>query len=139
MNETFNNPPPADIRALLQRVKTIAVVGLSNSPRRPSHSVAKALQGFGYRIVPVNPNEARILGEQAYARLADVPLPIDLVDVFRASEHVADIVDECITLGLPALWLQDGVLDEAAALRARNAGIQVVMNRCVYRDYLQLM
>lgn len=139
MTEMFSNPPPADIRALLQRVKTIAVVGLSNSPHRPSHNVAAALQGFGYRIIPINPNESRVLGEQARPRLSDVLEPIDLVDVFRASPHVAGIVDECMAMGLPALWLQDGVINECAALRAQNAGIYVVMNRCVYRDYRQLM
>ncbi|MFO1430362.1 MAG: CoA-binding protein [Candidatus Competibacteraceae bacterium] len=134
----FINPSLDEIRALLQRVKTIAVVGLSGSPGRPSHGVASALQSFGYRIVPVNPTIDQVLGERAYPDLPSVPEAIDLVDVFRSSEHVAGIVDDCIALHLPALWLQDGVIDEAAALRAKAAGIQVVMDRCIYRDYRRL-
>jgi predicted CoA-binding protein len=139
MNDHFENPSYDAIRALLKRVQNIAVVGLSASPMRPSHGVAKALQGFGYRIIPVNPGVASVLGEQAYPTLSAVPARIDLVDVFRAPKHVAGIVEECLALQLPALWFQDGVIDEAAALRAKAAGLQVVMNRCVYRDYTQLV
>ena len=138
MNTQFANPSLDEIRALLERIKTIAVVGLSGSPGRPSHSVASALQNFGYRIIPINPIIDRVLGEPAYPDLRSVPEPIDLVDVFRSSEHVAGIVDECIALHLPALWLQDGVIDETAALRAQAAGIEVIMDRCIYRDYRQL-
>ena len=139
MNSRFANPSMDEIRTLLRRIKTIAVVGLSASPRRPSYGVAKALQGFGYRIIPVNPALSAALGEKAYPSLSELPEPVDLVDVFRESRHVADLVEECIALKLPALWLQDGVVDEAAALRAREAGMTVVMNRCIYRDYLQLI
>ena len=139
MNTGFINPAADEIRALLQRVKTIAVVGLSASPTRPSHGVAWALQGFGYRILPVNPMLTEALGEKVYPRLRDLPEPVDLVNVFRASRHVAGLVDDCIALKLPALWLQDGVIDEAAARRARAAGLTVVMNRCIYRDYIQLI
>lgn len=139
MNARFENPSNDEIRALLQQVKTIAVVGLSASPMRPSHGVARALQGFGYRIVPVNPTVTEVLGEKAWPRLGDLREPVDLVDVFRASSHVAGIVEDCIALKLPALWLQDGVIDTAAALRARAAGLTVVMDRCIYRDYLQLI
>lgn len=139
MNPRFVNPSLKKIRALLQRIKTIAVVGLSASPNRPSHGVARALQGFGYRIIPVNPNLSEVLGEKAYPNLRELPEPVDLVDVFRESSHVAGIVDECIALNLPALWLQDGVVDKAAALRARAAGLTVVMDRCIYRDHVQLM
>jgi len=135
----FTNPSSEEIRTLLQRIKTIAVVGLSASPSRPSHGVARALQGFGYRIIPVNPALSAVLGEKAYPGLRELPEPVDLVDVFRESRHVAGIVDECIALKLPALWLQDGVVDEAAALRAREAGMTVVMDRCIYRDYARLM
>ena len=138
MNTPFANPSLDEIRALLKRVKTIAVVGLSDSPGRPSYGVAGALQNFGYRIIPINPIIDRVLGEQAYPDLRSVPEPIDLVDVFRSPEHVAEIVDECIVLRLPALWLQDGVIDATAALRAEAAGIQVIMDRCIYRDYLRL-
>ncbi len=130
----FQNPPEAEIRALLARVKHIAVVGLSPKADRPSHQVAHALQQFGYRITPVRPAVETILGERAVADLHQLPGPVDLVDVFRAPEHVEPIVDACIAMGIPALWLQDGVVNEAAALRARAAGITVVMDRCIYRD-----
>ena len=131
----FQNPPEAEIRALLLRVRTIAVVGLSPRMHRPSHRVAKAMQRYGYRIVPVRPAVDAVLGERAYASLRELPQQPDLVDVFRASEHVAAIVDDGIALGLPAIWLQQGVIDDAAAWRARAAGMFVVMDRCVYRDY----
>lgn len=134
----FTNPSLDEIRALLRRVKTIAVVGLSGSPGRPSHGVASALQSFGYRIIPVNPTIDRVLGERTYPDLKAVPEAIDLVDVFRSPGHVSRIVDDCIALHLPALWLQDGVIDEAAALRAQAAGIKVIMDRCIYRDYRRL-
>ena len=131
----FENPPPQERCALLARVKNIAVVGLSPNPSRPSHGVAAAMQGYGYTIIPVRPAVKEVLGCKAYARLADVDVKIDLVDVFRRSEFVSGIVDECIALGMKALWLQDGVIDEAAAERARAAGMFVVMDRCIYRDY----
>lgn len=135
----FVNPSLAEIRALLQRTRTVAVVGLSPSPGRASHGVARALQGFGLRVVPVNPSVPEVLGEKAYPSLRDLPWPVDLVDVFRDPRHVAGIVEDCMALKLPALWLQDGVVDEVAALRARAAGLTVVMDRCLYRDYIQLM
>jgi predicted CoA-binding protein len=133
----FQNPSEEEIRRLLTQVQTIAVVGLSPKASRPSFQVAQQMQRFGYRIIPVRPGIDSVLGEKAYASLADLPAKPDLVDVFRAPEHVDEIVDACIRLGLPRLWLQDGVVNEAAATRARAAGIQVVMDRCVYRDYLQ--
>lgn len=138
MND-FENPSPEAIRALLERCRNIAVVGLSPKPNRPSHQVAASLQRFGYRILPVRPAVREVLGEPAYADLHEVAEPIDLVDVFRAPEHVDEIVDACIALKLPALWLQDGVVNPAAARRAREAGMLVVMDRCIYRDYLTLM
>ncbi len=136
----FANPPRGEIEALLRTARTIAVVGLSANPARPSHRVARALQGFGYRVIPVTPTHENILGEAAVPRLADLPRVlrpgerVDLVDVFRRPEHVAGIVAECIRLALPALWLQDGVIDHAAAMRAAAAGIFTVMDRCTYRD-----
>lgn len=140
MNPRFANPSADEICTLLRRIKTIAVVGLSASPSRPSHGVAKALQGFGYRIIPVNPAVSEVLGEKAYPSLRDLPESVDLVDVFRESSHVAGIVEECIASKKSlALWLQDGVVDEQAAARAREAGLTVVMNRCIYRDYIQLI
>lgn len=131
---TFANPSLDDIRNILRTVKTIAVVGYSPKPERPSHYVAADLQARGYRIIPVRPAISEGLGEKAYARLTDLPEVPDMVDVFRESSAVAAIVDDCIKLGVKYLWLQDGVIDEAAALRAQAAGITVVMNRCTLRD-----
>lgn len=133
------NPTPDQIRSLLREVKTIAVVGLSPRAERPSYRVSRAMQGFGYRIVPVRPAVTEVLGEKAYARLSDIPFPVDLVDVFRNADEVGPIVDECIALGVKRLWLQDGVVNEEAAEKARAAGITVVMDRCVWRDYLDFI
>jgi predicted CoA-binding protein len=133
----FENPTKTDIDAFLRRIKSIAILGLSETPGRPSLNVAHALQKFGYRIVPVNPAAREILGERAWPDLESAIKgtgPIDVVDVFRRPEHVAAIVDEAIRLKVAALWLQDGVVDEAAAERARAAGIFTVMNRCMFRD-----
>ena len=115
---SFQNPPAQQIKALLAQVKVIAVVGLSPQSSRPSYIVAKAMQGFGYRIIPVRPMVAQVLGEPAYANLSAVPERIDLVDAFRASEHLDELVDECIRLKLPALWIQEGIVNQAAAERA---------------------
>ena len=134
MANAFANPALDDIRALLQRVKTIAIVGYSPKPQRPSHGVAADLQARGYRIIPVRPAIADGLGEKAYARVRDLPLVPDLVDVFRQPAAVDEIVDDCIALGVKNLWLQDGVINEAAALRAQAAGMTVVMDRCTLRD-----
>lgn len=138
----FENPSPQAIGALLRRARTVAVVGLSPNENRPSHRVARAMQGFGWRIVPVRPAVSEVLGEPAYASLDDIPealrRDIDLVDVFLAPERVGPVVDRAIALGLPAIWLQDGVIDEAAAQRAKDAGLTVVMNRCVWRDWVPL-
>lgn len=136
---TFANPTPEQIRALLTHVRSVAVVGLSPQPARPSFNVAKALQGFGYRIIPVRPMVDEVLGEKAYPDLESLPEVPDIVDVFRASEHVPEIVDSCIKLGIKNLWLQDGVIHEEAALRAQQAGITVIMDRCMYRDHAQLV
>ena len=124
-----------DIGNLLKRSKNIAVVGLSDSPLRPSYGVSAYLQSQGYKIIPVNPTIRGALGEKAVPTLADVQEKIDIVDVFRRSEHVADIVDEAIRLKVPAVWLQEGVVDEAAAEKARKAGIQVVMDRCILKEH----
>lgn len=131
----FVNPTEAEIKSLLERVHTIAVVGLSPKADRPSYRVAAALQAYGYRIIPVRPAIDAVLGETAYGDLYQVPHKIDMVEVFRAPQEVEPIVDACIDLAIPALWLQDGVVNPAAALRARAAGIMVVMDRCAYRDY----
>jgi uncharacterized protein len=123
------------IQELLKRVKTIAVVGLSDSPMRPSHGVSEYMQVKGYRIIPVNPQISEALGEKAYPSLLDVPEKIDLVDVFRRSEVVDEIVGQAIQLRVPALWLQEGVINEKAAERARAAGIFVVMDRCILKEH----
>lgn len=135
----FDNPSLDAQHALLAQARTIAIVGLSPDPARPSHSVGKAMQGFGYRIVPVRPGGETILGETAVPDLAALPDDIDIVDVFRAAEHVPGIVDACIALKLPALWLQQGVVDYRAAARARGAGIFTVMDRCIYRVRLGML
>lgn len=131
----FTNPSPQAIKALLENAKSIAVVGISPRPERPSHRIASRLVGWGYQVIPVRPAISEVLGLKAYARLSDVPGPIDLVDVFRNPEDAGPIVDECIALGVPAVWLQEGVVNEAAAQRALDAGMTVVMDRCIYRDY----
>jgi predicted CoA-binding protein len=135
---SHTNPSTEDIRTLLHEVHTIAVVGLSPNSARPSFGVARALQGKGYRIIPVRPLVHEVLGEQAYPDLESLPFVPDIVDVFRAPEHVPAIVDSCIKLGIRKLWLQDGVVHEEAARRATEAGILVVMDRCMWRDCVQL-
>ena len=134
----FTNPAPDEIRQLLGKVHSIAVVGLSPNPARPSFRVAQGLQSLGYRIIPVRPMITEVLGEKTYADLESLPEVPDIVDVFRASEHVPAIVDSCIKLGIRYLWLQEGVVHEAAAQRAREAGITVVMDACMWREAVRL-
>jgi predicted CoA-binding protein len=124
-----------DIGRLLGRVKTIAVVGLSNDPMRPSHGVSFYMQQQGYRIIPVNPTISEALGERSYPDLASVPEQIDLVNVFRRPEHVPAIVNEAIRLKIPAIWLQEGVVHSEAARQAREAGLSVVMDRCILKEH----
>lgn len=131
-----DNPAKPEIDALLRRVRTIAILGLSETEGKPSYNVARNLQKFGYRIVPVNPTASQILGERAWPDLESALKnagPVDVVDVFRRPEHVAAIVDEAIRLKVPALWLQEGVVDETAAKKSRAAGIFTVMDRCIYK------
>jgi predicted CoA-binding protein len=129
----------AAIAELLKNARTIAVVGLSPSPLRPSFGVAAYMQTHGYRIIPVNPEIENVLGEKAYASLRDVPGKIDIVDVFRRSENVPPIVDEAIALKLPAIWLQETVVHEEAAEKARQAGIFVIMDRCILKEHRKLV
>lgn len=135
----FQNPSDAEIKQLLQATKHIAVVGLSPKPDRPSHVVARALQGFGYHIIPVRPATDEVLGEKACADLYAVQGPIDLVDVFLNPSRLDSVIDACIALKVPAIWLQEGVINEAAALRAREAGILVIMDRCIYKEHHKLL
>ena len=123
------------IHDLLSRAKTIAVVGLSDSPMRPSHGVSAYMQSQGYKIIPVNPQIGEALGEKSYPSLLDVPEKIDLVDVFRRPEFVDEIVEQAIQLKIPAIWLQEDVINERAAEKARQAGMFVVMDRCVLKEH----
>jgi predicted CoA-binding protein len=132
---TFANPEPEAIAHFLQRVRTIAVVGLSPDPDRPSYGVAMYLRDRGYRIVPVRPGVDEVLGEKAYACLEDLPFAVDLVNVFRQPCFVAGHVEEALRIGAPAVWMQEGVIDEAAAERARAAGLFVVQDRCLLKEH----
>ncbi|HZW93653.1 MAG TPA: CoA-binding protein [Candidatus Eremiobacteraceae bacterium] len=132
MATSLQNDPIAE---LLKRANTIAVVGLSNNPLRPSHGVSAYMQGQGYRIIPVNPRITSCLGEKAYASLLDVPEKIDIVDIFRRPEFVEEVVDQAIRLKVPAIWMQEEVIHEKAAEKARRNGIFVVMDRCILVEH----
>ena len=134
----FTNPEPEQICALLKSVKTIAVVGYSPKPGRPSHSIARQMQGFGYRIIPVRPGISEGLGEKAYPDLVSMPDPVDLANVFRSGKYLPEIVDQCLRLGIKNIWMQEGAEHEESAERARAAGMTVVMGRCIMRDYTRL-
>src|ERR1044072_7087805 len=126
------------IQQILDGCRTIAVVGLSSNPWRASNSVAGYMREQGYRVIPVNPNEQQVFGEKSYASLADVPEKVDLVDIFRRSEEAGHAVDDAIRAGAKAVWLQEGVIDEAAARRAQAAGLLVVMNRCWLKEHMRV-
>jgi predicted CoA-binding protein len=126
------------IAELLHTAKIIAVVGLSSRKSRPSFSVSEYMQQAGYRIIPVNPNETEVLGEKCYPDVDSVPEKIDIVDIFRRSEFVSDIVDAAIRVGAAAVWMQEEVVDEASAERARAAGLTVVMDRCILKEHRRL-
>jgi predicted CoA-binding protein len=126
-----SNPDDAALRRLLIEASTIAIVGASSNPERPSHGIMRHLQRSGYRTVPVNPNETEVLGERAYAALADVPFPIDIVNVFRRAQFTPAVADQAVAVGARALWLQQGVFNEDAAARASRGGLIVVMDACI--------
>ena len=128
----------SEIAELLRRAKTIAVVGLSSDVFRPSHGVAAYMQQQGYRIIPVNPKEAEILGETCYADLAAIPVPVDIVDIFRRSEFVPELVTEAIRIGAKAVWMQEGVAHAEAAAQARAAGLIVLEDRCILKEHRRL-
>ena len=125
------NPPPETLYKILNEAKVIAMVGASSRPERPSHGIMKLLQSFGYHVIPVNPNEERVLGEKAYPSLVDVPEPVDIVDVFRRAEETPAIADEAVKIGAKTLWLQLGIANEETAARARMGGLNVVMDPCL--------
>jgi predicted CoA-binding protein len=124
---------------ILQRAKTIAVVGLSNKRFRPSYGVSEYMQHAGYRIIPVNPAETEVLGEKAYPDLESIPEHIDIVDVFRRSEFVPEVVDAAIRIGANCVWMQEDVVHEDAAAKAREAGLEVVMDRCILKEHRKMM
>lgn len=133
----FDNPTKSEIGAFLRRIRKIAILGLSDTPGKPSYHVAEELQKFGYTIVPVNPKAGEILGEKAYPDLESAiegAGPVDVVDVFRKPDAVPGIVDDVLRLKVPALWLQEGVIDETSAQRARSAGVFTVMDRCLFKE-----
>ena len=130
-----SRPETDPIRELLQRSKTIAVIGLSDSPMRPSYGVSAYMQSRGYRIIPVNPRIDEALGEKSYASLAEVPEKIDIVNIFRRPEYVPEIVDQAIELKIPAVWMQEGVIHQKAAEKAEKAGIFVAMDLCILKEH----
>ena len=135
----LENATPNEIREILASARTIAVVGLSDKPDRDSHRVAAYLQRAGYRILPVNPAVTTVLGEKAVPGLRDLTEPVDVVDIFRKPEAVPAIVEDAIAIGAKVIWMQDGIVHNAAAARARAAGLKVVMSRCMLRDHRAMM
>lgn len=127
----FENPTGEQIKAILENAKTIAVVGLSDNPERTSYQVSQAMQQQGFRIIPVNPNATNILGETVYPSLLDIPEPVDIVNVFRRSEYIVPIAQEAVKIQAKVLWLQQGIINEEAAQIASEAGITVIMDRCI--------
>ena len=134
----FQNPPDSVIRKILAQPRRIAVVGCSPHASRDSHRIAQLLMDKGHTVVPVNPNAAEILGQRCYASLRDIPGPIDMVDIFRRSDQVGPVVDDAVTIGASIVWMQLGVIDQAAATRAQTAGLTVVMDRCPAIEYREL-
>ena len=134
------NPGPEEIRSLLSGARTVAVVGLSDRPHRTSHAIARALQGFGFRIFPVNPNlDGPVLGEAPYSVVREIPDSVDVVDVFRRGETVFPVAEDAVAAGAKVLWMQSGVVNEPAAVYAREHGLTVVMDRCIKVDYAYLV
>src|SRR5437764_817361 len=129
----------AQIAELLRQAKTIAVVGLSSNRTRASFGVSRFLQRQGYRVIPVNPNETEVLGERAYPSLRDVPNDVDIVNIFRRSEKVPEVVDDALQKGTRCIWMQEGIINNAAAQKAESAGVPVIMNRCILKELARLL
>lgn len=133
------NATPAEVREVLSTARTVAVVGLSDKPDRDSYRVARYLKDHGYRVIPVNPALAEVLGEKAYPSVRDVPGPVDVVDIFRRPEAVPEIVDQAIEKGARAVWMQEGIAHNAAAEKARAAGLRVVMSKCMMKEHRKVL
>jgi predicted CoA-binding protein len=133
-SEEHQNPPDDRIKEMLHNYRNVAVVGLSSDSTRPSYGVARYLQGKGFKIIPVNPNETEVLGERAYPDLTAIPEKVDIVDVFRRPEHVPGIVDQAIQIGAKVVWMQEGVISHPAALKSSQNGLTVVMDRCMAKE-----
>jgi predicted CoA-binding protein len=128
-------PPPEEIKEILKSSKVVAIVGLSDDRMRPSNRIGKYLKARGYKVIPVNPRYDTILGLKSYSSLLEIPEEVDIVDIFRKPEAVGEIVDEAIKKGVKVVWMQEGVINEEAARKAKDAGIKVVMDRCMYKEY----
>lgn len=133
-----HKPPSEKIKAILEKYKTVAIVGLSPKPERDSHKVGKYLKDHGYRIVPVNPGQKEILGEKCYPNLKAVAFPIDIVDIFRRPEAIPPVVDDAIEVGAEVVWMQLGIVHNQAADMARRAGLEVVMNKCIKIEHMNM-
>jgi uncharacterized protein len=133
-----SNATSAEIAEMLRTAKVIAVIGLSPKPERPSHSVSAYMQAQGYKIIPVNPGQTEIMGEKCYTSLLDVPDAVDIVDIFREPGAVPEIVDQAIAKKAKAVWMQEGIIHNEAAGKARAAGLKVVMNKCIYKEHVKL-
>jgi predicted CoA-binding protein len=139
-NKAGRTPPRSPVQSIgeiFKNSRTIAVVGLSSRRYRPSFGVSEYMQSVGYRIIPVNPAETEVLGEKSYARLEDIPEPVDIVDIFRRPEFVPDIVESAIGIGARAVWMQEGVIHPEAAERARRAGLFVMMDSCILKEHMR--
>jgi len=139
IDKTYSLPTDDELVAFFERVKSIAVIGLSPKPDRPSHRVAKHMQQFGFEIIPVRPAVKEVLGVKAYASLTEIPFAVDLVNVFRAPKYVAELTEQCIDKKVQSLWLQEGVVDLESANRACSNNIFTVMDKCIYKEYVRLM
>lgn len=136
MNDTVQHINPSDdqIKGILERYKKVAIVGLSSDATRPSNAVARFLKAKGFKIIPVNPQETKIIGEKAYPDLTSIPDTVEIVDIFRRPEHVPAIVDQAIQIGAKIVWMQEGVVNHSAAQKASESGIMVIMDRCIAKD-----
>ena len=133
------NPPSEEIRAILEKYKTVAIVGLSPKPERDSHKVAKYLKEHDYKIVPVNPSQKEILGEKCYPNLKAIPFTVDVVDIFRRADAISPVVDDAIEIGAKIVWMQLGLANNRAADKARKAGLEVIMNKCIKTEHMNML